>query len=304
MSESKLKAKNKSTKRLLRLRKKTKKSAIDNLPSVWTLFIDTYRTLIKHWRPLGGVVLIYAALYFLFVRAAPNVNLNEYRDLIDETLADGSSTVKTFTLAGVALTASSQAGSGTNSAYGLVLFIVVSLALIWALRHLFAGKKFNIRDTYYRGMTPFVTYSLTLLLIAIQLLPFALGGMLFALVKSQGIAVTGAENLLFVLVWLLASLLSGWLISNSVMASYAVTLPGMYPWAALKATKQLVQGRRWLVLRKQLFLPFVLIILYFVVFLFWISIAPGTAFWFIDLALITTLPIAHSYYYNLYRSLV
>src|SRR5690606_30003916 len=142
-----------------------------DISSVWKLLAETYRFFIRHWRPLGGITLIYGILYFLLVRAVPQVDLSEYSQLIDELSGSGSETFKTLTLAGAALASVGQAGSELNTLYGFILFVVVSLALIWALRHLFAGKKFTVRDAYYRGMTPFVTYILMLFTVAIQLLP-------------------------------------------------------------------------------------------------------------------------------------
>lgn len=314
-SKNKQKPRNKKTKpvtkkkfqkksyRSFKLSKRIKRDNSD-VPSVWKLLLDTYRLLIRHWRKIGGITLVYGILYVLLVRAVPETGLDQYEELIDELGGPGSQTFKTLTLAGVALASSGQASRDVNTIYGLVLFIVVSLAIIWALRHIFADKKFLIRDAYYRGMTPFVTYALMLLLIAIQLLPFALGGLLYALVQSQGIVVSGGEGLLFFILWIVLALLSGFFITNSLMASYAVTLPGMYPWAALKAAKELVAHRRWVVLRKALFLPVLLAALFFVLFLFWIAIMPSTALWFIDISLVLAVPISHTYFYQLYRSLV
>lgn len=275
-----------------------------NIPSVWQLFGQTYTFFIKNWKVFSWLAAIYAVLYLLLVRAAPQVDLREYESLFDELLGGSSQTVKTLALGGLALASASTGASQVQLVYGLVLLVVFSLAYIWAIRHITAGKEFNLRDTLYRSQMPAVPYLLILLLMTIQLLPLALASFILTIVNTQGIAVYVWENLLFWLGWLLAAMLSGYWLANSLMASYAVTLPGMYPLSALRATKKVVRHRRWFLLRKILFLPAVLLILFGLVFLFLVAVAPGAVFWFYDLFLIIALPIIHIYYYQLYRSLV
>jgi len=253
---------------------------------------------------LGGLTLIYGLLYFLLVRAAPQVDLSEYKTTIDELFGDGSQTVKTLSLAGLALASAGTGASQVQLLYGLMLLVIFSLAIIWTLRHLMAKKKFNLRDSFYRSQTPLVPYLTLIAIMSVQLVPMAVGSLIYSIVSAQNIAVTPFETLLFAGLWLGLSLLSAYWLVNSLMASYAVTLPGMYPLSALKATRQLVKGRRWQLLRKILFLPLVLLILFAIGFLFLVAVTPNTAFWFYDLSLILALPIVHIYYYKLYRSLV
>jgi hypothetical protein len=295
--------KSKTQKTSRRQRKKSKQWV--EPPKGYQLFARSYRFMIDHWRVLGGIMLIYAVVYFLLVRGAPNVDLSEFEQDIDSLLGeDASSGVKTFTLAGAAIAASSQGGGTGASTYGAILFVIGSLAIIWALRHLFAKKGFRIKDAFYNGMTPFVPFVIILLLIAVQLLPFGLSGSLYALVKTQGITASGFEDLIFIGIWVAGGLLSGWLIANSLMSLYAVTLPGIYPLTALRATKRVVREHRWIVLRRILFLPVVLLILFFIFLLFVITIWPNGAFLVIDISSIVVLLFAHIYYYHLYRSLV
>src|SRR5690606_9242576 len=99
--------------RSFRLGKRVKRDSSD-ISSVWRLLAETYRFFIRNWRPLGGITLIYGILYFLLVRAVPQVDLSEYSQLIDELSGSGSETFKTLTLAGVALASVGQAGSELN----------------------------------------------------------------------------------------------------------------------------------------------------------------------------------------------
>ena len=276
-----------------------------DLPNSWQILGRAYQLLAAHWRKIGAITLIYGLLYVLLVRVAPTVSLDDYREVVDEFLGGNESEfVRTLTLVGVALGTANQGLDDIRLLYGLVLFIVFSLVLIWVFRRLMAGKAVSIRDALYSSQTPLIAFFTILAVASLQILPFAAGGLVYSIANVQDIAVTPAEDLLFSGFWLAAAFLSGYWLVNTIMASYAVTLPGMYPMAALRATKKLVTKRRWFLLRKILFLPLILALIFIVLFLFIVVVAPGAVYGFIDLCLILSLPVVHAYYYQLYRSLV
>lgn len=280
-------------------------SAIDKLPSIWNLLGGAYRTLIDNWKIFGAVSLIYAGLYVLLVRSGTAVNVSESRELVGELLgSEASGAIETFTVAGAVLASASQSGEAGQSLYGTLLVIVFSLVQIWMLRRLAAGKKFKLRDAFYRSQTALIPFILLLLLITIQLLPFVLGGMLYATVQAQNIVVNAWEGALFAAIWLGLSALSGWWLANSLMAAYAVTLPGMYPLAALKATAKSIKHKRWAVLGRVLFLLAAVGALFLLMLLFTVSVVPGLNLWPIDLFGVVILPFVHAYLYQLYRSLI
>jgi hypothetical protein len=290
--------------RSFKLQKKIKRDSSD-IPSSWRLIGRTYQTLVKHWKMFGAIALIYGAIYLFFIRVAPDTSLQEYSDLLDEfTGAESSGVLKTFTLAGIALSSSGAATDAARLLYANIMFVVVSLVAIWTLRHLFANKKFNVRDTFYKSMTPLIPFLLIILLMLIQFIPFAIGGLLYSIVKFNNITISGGEDLIFLSLWGGLGLLSGYWLANTLMAMYAVTLPGMYPMAALRATKELVRHRRWFVLRKIIMLAVVAFSLFFLVLLFVITINSGLTYWWIDIAIILAPLVVHTYLYHLYRSLV
>lgn len=299
-----VKAKARLAKKIHWRRRPKKTSPESALPSIWKLVGLTYRMLSDHWKIFGSITFIYFGLYVLFVRSAPDLSVSESRDVVSELLGGETSEVlETITVAGTVLASAGQNETG-QVLYGGLFFIVFSLVIIWALRRIFAEKKFRLRDAFYRSQTPLIPYSLMLILVAIQLLPFGLGGLLYSVVQANNIAASGAETMVFVAIWLGLSLLSGWWLANSVVSTYAVTLPGMYPMAALKATKQLVKHRRWLVLRKILFLIAGLGLLFLVTLLFTVTIAPGLNLWLIDFFSVLVVPLVHIYLYHLYRALI
>jgi hypothetical protein len=90
----------------------------------------------------------------------------------------------------------------------------------------------------------------------------------------------------------------------SIIALYIVTLPDMTPLKALKSARELVKFRRWVVLRKLLFLIAVvgiadtLILIPVAVF-----VTPIAMLLFLLLTALTV-GVVHSYIYGLYREML
>lgn len=294
----------KSAKKVRWLRRRDK-STTEQLPSVWALVGGAYKTLIDNWKIFGVITLIYAALFILLVRAETSINVNETRELVQSLIGqETSGAEQTLAVAGVVLSSAASGGDASNNLYGLFLIIIFSLVQIWVLRRLAAGKKFKLRDAFYRSQTALIPFILILLLMLIQLLPFALGGMLYATVEANNIAVHAWETTLFAVLWAGLAVVSGWWVSNSLMSVYAVTLPGLYPVAALKATGKAIKHRRFEVFRKVIFLAAVVGAVFFVALMFTATVAASLNLWLIDLFAVAILPFIHAYLYQLYRSLI
>jgi hypothetical protein len=102
----------------------------------------------------------------------------------------------------------------------------------------------------------------------------------------------------------LAVLLSLYLICSSIIALYVASLPNMTPLAALRSARQLVQFKRWAILRKILFLPVVLVLGAAIILIPIIILYTPAAPWAFLVLSMFILPIVHSYLYALYRSLL
>src|SRR5690606_30124855 len=141
---------------------------------------------------------VYGILYFLLVKGlAANFNLTETRDSLQETMG---SDVGSLQMAGSLFSALiSGAGTASGEAAGVyqtVLFVVMSLVIIWALRQTFDGKSHpTLRQAFYSGPGQLVPYILVLLVIVLQLLPALIGVTIYSLVVSNGIAVGAVEQI-------------------------------------------------------------------------------------------------------------
>jgi hypothetical protein len=94
------------------------------------------------------------------------------------------------------------------------------------------------------------------------------------------------------------------MITSSLFALYIVTLPNMQPMKALRTARQLVRHRRMLVMRKLLFLPFIMLIISAVVTVPVILYATPIAEWLFFALTMIALAVFHSYIYVLYRELI
>lgn len=297
-------------KRVRKLSYRAKKQVVRQNKKIPGSFRLLRMTVLHIWRNkklFGGILLVYALLYILLVKGlAANFQLGETRNAIETALGDnlGKPELGLALMGALVGTTGNTAGASAN-VYQLLLFIIISLVIIWCLRQTFETKKdLRIRTAFYSSMYPFIPYILVWLVIALQFLPALAGLTIYGLVTANGIAVNAFEQI----VWFLFLLsLTGWsvyMVSSSVFASYIVTLPGMTPMLALKKARALVKFRRFLILRKVLFLPLVVVLVMLLVFLplvLYLTVLAEVLFLVFFLA---ALLFMHAYFYVLYREMM
>ncbi len=267
---------------------------------------QVFKTLGRFWKPLGGIILVYLILNILFASGISSLNstvasikadLNNSGIHAHPLLAGTTGFLVLATSAG---TSSSSAGSILQ----VVLIIVESLAIIWALRHLLAGKPVAIKQAYYSATAPLIPFLLVLLILIIQLLPLSVGALAVGSIISSLGTISAAWTVLLCLILVLLAGWSFYMLSSSIFGLYVVTLPDMKPLAAMRSAKNLVRFRRWLVLRRILFLPIIVLVLMGVMLIPLILYATSfVAPVFFVLGALALL-FAHTYLYSLYRELL
>jgi len=276
------------------------------LPNVFKLFKSALGTLRDEWKLFLGITLVYGLLTIVLVRGfGGSLNLTELKDTLESVFGGGLNQLATAAslfsyLVGSAGTSNSPSGG----VYQALLIIVMSLAVIWALRQVMAGKKQKIRDAFYQGMYPFVQFTLVLVVIGLQLIPLLIGSWLYSTVINNGIAITSPEKLIWALLFFSMALLSLYMMCSSVFALYIVTLPDMTPMKALRSARQLVLHRRWVVLRKILFLPLAVLVIAGLIIIPLIMFLTPAAEWVFFVLSMFVLVFVHSYIYTLYRNLL
>lgn len=276
------------------------------LPSAWQITKKTSQQLWRARRPLLGIFIVYAVLSILLVRGFGSTgDVNALKQQLSQGFGGNAGQLAS----GVTSLTNTLASSGTSATasagvYQLLLGIIVSLATIWTLREMLAGNAVRVRDAFYKSMTPFITFFLVLLLIFLQALPFLIGGGLYTVAVSYGIAVTVVEKLLWVGLFLVLAAVSIYMLCSSVFGLYIVTLPEMTPRKALRSARHLVQYRRASVFRKVAFLLLGLALVSVVLMMPVVFLAPGAVSWIFFVVGLAYLIIANAYMYTLYRELL
>lgn len=257
----------------------------------------------SHWRILAGIVSVYGLLNLFLASGLTGIG-NTFESVkvnFEETGKDFSAILDGF---GSLLGSTSSTTSETASVLQSTLLVIESLVIIWALRHLLAGQAIKVKEAYYNASAPLVPFLLVLALVILQLLPLLLGSTVVYNLFS-GIAGTSAVVTIIALLIVLAlAVWSVYMLSASIFALYIVTLPEMQPRKALRSAKNLVRFRRWLVIRRLLVLPVILLLIFGIVVLplmLWINFLVVPVVFILSMLAVL---FVHSYLYSLYRGLL
>ncbi len=278
------------------------------LPGAFKNFRQAIRHILINWRVFLGITLVYLILTIALVKGfGVSSNVRELKGALGEVfhgrVAAVSSSVTIFS---VLLGSIGDATSEVAGAYQSILLVVVSLALIWALRqtHSENKPKFAIRDAFYKGLYPLVPFLLVLLVIGIQLIPIGMAGGLYQIIFGNNLAVHWYEQLGWSVGLGTMALWSIYMVSSSVFALYIVTLPDVRPMQALRSARDLVKYRRLAIFRKVVFLPLALLLMNGLIVIPLILFAISAVEWVFFFLTMLSLAIVHSYMYSLYRRLL
>ncbi|HSX32218.1 MAG TPA: hypothetical protein VLF43_03070 [Candidatus Saccharimonadales bacterium] len=290
-----------------RLEHKVKRDDATKLPSSFQLLKQALQVL---WQHRGLFLCIVAVLVVLELSLAGALITRDHFSKAKESVDMSGGLLGGigggFTLLVYMFSLSGQGGNPAGAIYQMIILTILSLAMLYALRHVY-GKDtapITMRDAFYRGMYPLVPYVLVLVVIIAELLPLAMGVGLYTVITANGLATSFLEQLLWVPLSLALAVLSLYLLASTVFGLYIATLPDMTPMRALRSAREFVAARRFAVIRKLLFIPFALlmitalIVVPSILFLGW---AAPMIFFAITMLLF---PIGHSYMYALYRALL
>lgn len=289
-----------------KLKKQVKRSR-PKLTSAPRLFWRSLTFLSQNWKLFGGIVLVYFVLSVVLVNGfGIGSNLSAAKDDLSAAFSGdaGGKLATSLGLLAVLFGDTGTTASSVASAYRSVIIIVVSLAVIWALRQTMAGRTVTVKDAFYKGMYPLIPVLLVLLVFVLQLIPVSLASFIYGAVFATDLVVGATEQIVWLTVMFLLTVWSLYMVSSSLFALYIVTLEDTTPMQALRSTKKLVQYRRSAIVRKVLFLPLALIVVGSLIMLPIIWLLTPLAAWVFFLLSMTGLIIAHTYIYSLYRELL
>ena len=236
--------------------------------------VTTFQIIFHHWRTFLPFIAIMVVLYILTVGLLSEDLYQQFNDAIDagsDGLASGE--VGNFARAALLLVSSVTTGglnTGMNQVqviFMVILFLVMWLVTIFLLRHFFAGEQPKLRDGLYNALAPLISTFLVFALIFIQAIPIMLVVITFSAAQLTDFLSTPFYALVYFIFAALMLLLSGYLLSSSLIALVAVTAPGVYPLKAVFAASDLIAGRRLKLITRIIYLFFVVALIYLVTML-------------------------------------
>ncbi len=162
--------------------KKKQKTHTKKVVSYKQLTKMTWLDISSFWRFLGGILVVYAVINFVFVASFSLLPSSEslQEDIIGTLGTSAGRVVDSFTLVGVSLI---NVSAPSNTMLQLLLLAIVSMAMIWALRKLRGLQKITIRQAYYEGPNNIVVLVLVVMLLLLTLIPASIAStiLLYAL---------------------------------------------------------------------------------------------------------------------------
>ena len=221
------------------------------VPGMMSHIFQTLKVLFKNWKVFLPLLLLSIVMAVVFVGLMSEDTYQEFRTILDQTVEEmGSGDIGVMGQAGLLListiTTGGLSGSSSEAAvvFTVLIFLMIWLVTIFLLRHIKANKKVKFRDALYNSMSPLVSSLVVFIVAVLQCIPiFIFIIALSAAVQTEFLA-TPFYALVFFIFASLMFLLSGYLLSSSLMAFVAVSAPGLYPIKALRTAGELMQGRR------------------------------------------------------------
>lgn len=211
----------------------------------------TFGLIFKNWKVFLPLLILSAIMGVVFVGLMSENAYQQFQEILDQTTEElGSGDIGVMGKAGLLListiTTGGLSGSSSEAAavFATLIFLMIWLTTIFLLRHIMAEKKAKFRDALYNSMSPLVPALIIFVVAVLQCVPI----FIFIVALSAAIQTEFLAMPFYALVFFIFSasmfLISGYLLSSSLMAFIAVSAPGLYPIKALRIASELMRGRR------------------------------------------------------------
>lgn len=242
------------------------------VPGIMYHTFASFKVIFKNWKLFLPLIILSVLLSALFIGIMDESSYVRFQDILDQTseeFAEGN--IGNVAKAGLLLISTITTGglSGESgevaTVFGVIIFLIIWLVTIFLLRHRLAGHKVKLRDGLYNAMTPLISTFVVFAVAIVQCIPiFILIITLSAAIQTEFLT-TPFYALLFFIFAVLMILISGYLLSSSLIALIAVSAPGLYPVKALHTASDLMMGRRIRFIIRLIALLIVLLIVWVIV---------------------------------------
>lgn len=241
------------------------------VPGMMYHILNTFRLIFKNWKIFLPFLLIMVLLMIGFVGLMSENTYTEIQNVIDKTAAENNVNIGTFAKSGLllistvftgGLSANAGAGAGVLVAF---LFLIIWLVSIFVIRHRMAGNKITLRDALYNSLSPLLSTFVVFVVAMLQSIPVMILIIAYSAAIETHFLNTPFYAFLFLVFAFLMLLLSGYLLSSTIVAMVAVSAPGMYPLEALRTSSEVMRGRRIKFILRIVALIIALIAMWFIV---------------------------------------
>ena len=222
-----------------------------NVPGIMYHIFATFKIIFKNWKLFLPLLIIAVLLNVVFVGIMSESSYVQFQDILDETSVqvaggDIGNVAKAGLLLISTITTGGLSGESSEAAavFGVIIFLIIWLTTIFLLRHRLAEHKVKLRDGLYNAMTPLISSFIVFVIAVIQCIPIFILIVVYSAAVQTEFLSTPFYALVFFIFAALMILLSGYLLSSSIIAFVAVSAPGLYPMKALNTASDLMMGRR------------------------------------------------------------
>lgn len=245
-----------------------------NTPGLISHAMITFKTIWKHRKTFGTFIAVMVVLYIVLVGLMSEDFYQQFQNTIDYSSSQiAGREIGNFAKAGLILLSTVTTGGLTSAMdeaaiiFVILLFLIMWLVTVYLLRHFLAGKHPKLRDGLYNALGPLLSTAVIFVVIFIQAIPLMLVLITYSAAITTGFLATPFYALVYFIFAALMLLLSGYLLSSSLIALVAVTAPGLYPMKALFAASDLMMGRRIKLVIRVFYLLLVVALIYVVTIL-------------------------------------
>ena len=222
------------------------------VPGITYHAAKTFSVIFKNWKLFLPLLIIAVVMAIVFIGLMNESTFQQFQQVLNQTTEEmGYGDIGYVAKAGLLLISTvttgglSSSSKETNTIFFVLIFLILWLSTIFILRHRLAGHKIKLRDALYNAMTPMISSFVIFAIAVIQCIPIFLLIIVYSAAVQTEFLATPFYALLFFIFAALMVILSGYLLSSSLMAFVAVSAPGLYPMKAMHAASDLMMGRRF-----------------------------------------------------------
>lgn len=245
-----------------------------SVPGLLQHSAETFKLLFRNWKLFLPLVIFAVVFNILLVGLMSETTYVAFQDALEDSdnlTANGQ--LGNFAKAGLILISTVTTGGLSSGISGVqIIFAVISFLLLWLitiylLRFRLANKKVKLRDGFYNSLTPLISTFVIFVVGALQALPLVAVVITYSAAVQTDFLSTPFYALVYFIFAAAMLILSGYLLSSTLVALVAVTAPGLYPLAALRTASDLMAGRRIRFIIRLIFLLLTLAVVWTVIML-------------------------------------